>query len=59
MIVTAQQIKELRDKTGAGISDVKKAHNALTFKKGKGSEFTGWMELPGQVQDSFFQDLKK
>src|SRR3989344_6139855 len=39
--------------------DVKKAHNALTFKKGKGSEFTGWMELPGQVQDSFFQDLKK
>ena len=39
--------------------DVKKAHNALTFKKGKGSEFTGWVELPGQVKDSFFQDLKK
>ncbi len=39
--------------------DVKKAHNALTFKKGKGSEFTGWVELPGQIKDSFFKDLNK
>jgi len=36
-----------------------KAHEALTHKKGLGAEFTGWMDLPGRIENHFLSDLKK
>ena len=38
---------------------VVRAHEALQKKTGAGSEFTGWMDLPGRIEDSFLRDLKK
>lgn len=37
---------------------VSKAHADLHGKKGKGAEFTGWLELPSQIQEIFFKELQ-
>ncbi len=38
---------------------VRQAHEALENKTGAGHEFTGWMQLPGQIRDSFLIELKQ
>ena len=38
---------------------IEEARRLLLEKKGKGKEFTGWVELPSQVKDSFLNELKK
>jgi glucose-6-phosphate isomerase len=37
---------------------VKKAHEDLHQKKGKGSDFLGWVNLPSGIQDSLIGDLE-
>ncbi len=37
---------------------VREVHDALENKTGPGHEFTGWVHLPGQIQDSFLTELK-
>ncbi|MBF0522775.1 MAG: glucose-6-phosphate isomerase [Candidatus Omnitrophica bacterium] len=39
--------------------DIEKAHEALEKKTGKGSEFTGWTDLPSRIEDSFVAELEK
>ncbi len=36
---------------------IQKAHNDLENKTGKGSEFTGWLDLPSRMEDSFLDEL--
>lgn len=36
---------------------IKKAHEALANKSGEGSEFTGWVNLPSNIKDSFLDEL--
>ncbi len=36
---------------------VQKAHEDLVNKTGKGSEFTGWIDLPSRIEDSFLDEL--
>ncbi len=36
---------------------IDKAHHDLHGKKGKGSEFTGWVDLPSQIPDSLIDEL--
>lgn len=37
---------------------VLKAHEALHGKKGKGAQFTGWLELPSGIQENFLKELQ-
>ena len=39
------------------LPEVEKAHNLLTHKTGKGSEYTGWMDLPENTSDDFLEEL--
>jgi len=41
------------------IPDVQKAHEALHSRRGKGAEFTGWLDLPTRIEDKFLTDLNK
>lgn len=41
------------------LPQIKKAHEDLIGKKGQGSEFTGWIDLPSRIEDSFLNDLEK
>ncbi len=38
-------------------SEIKKAHEDLHGRKGAGSEFTGWVDLPGQITDVSTKEL--
>jgi glucose-6-phosphate isomerase len=37
---------------------VQKAHEDLTLRRGPGSEFTGWLDLPSKTEDSFLKELQ-
>jgi len=39
--------------------DVRKAHETLHSRRGKGAEFTGWLDLPSRIPDKFLSDLQK
>ncbi len=39
------------------LPNIKKAHEALENKSGKGSEYTGWLDLPQRIEDSFLDEL--
>jgi len=44
----------------AGIlHDISKAHEMLHNHRGKGAEFTGWLDLPSRIPDKFINDLQK
>ena len=36
---------------------LQKAHDELENKTGKGSEYTGWLDLPSRIEDSFLDEL--
>ena len=36
---------------------VQKAHDDLTHRQGKGSEFTGWLDLPSQTEDKLLKEI--
>ncbi len=36
---------------------IQNAHQALKNKSGKGSDFSGWLDLPKKIEDSFLQEL--
>lgn len=38
---------------------IQKAHDALENRTGKGAEFTGWLDLPQKMDDSFLDELEK
>ncbi|MCR4337438.1 MAG: glucose-6-phosphate isomerase [Candidatus Omnitrophica bacterium] len=38
---------------------VQKAHEQLHQRNGKGHEFTGWLDLPERISDSFLDELTK
>ncbi len=40
-------------------AEVEKAHTALHTKSGAGHEFTGWLNLPSQIDDKFLNELTK
>lgn len=40
------------------LPEVKKAHEQLEGKTGKGSEFMGWINLPERIKDSFLDDIE-
>lgn len=50
--VTQSDIKALNPK-------IKKAHEDLVSRKGKGGEFTGWTDLPSRIDDAFLDELVK
>jgi len=37
---------------------LKEAHEDLHAQKGKGAEFTGWLNLPSQIRENFLNDLQ-
>ncbi len=37
---------------------VKRAHEDLLSQKGKGAQFTGWLDLPSSIPDHFFKELQ-
>ncbi len=37
--------------------NIEKAHNELEQKTGKGCDFTGWLDLPNKIEDSFLDEL--
>ncbi len=39
------------------LPDVQKAHDDLTLRRGKGSEFTGWLDLPSKTEDKLLKEL--
>lgn len=39
------------------LPSIQKAHNDLQNKTGKGSEFTGWLDLPSRLEDSFLDEI--
>ena len=46
------------DKDFAGIlPQVQKAHDQLHNRTGKGSEFTGWLDLPSKTSKAFLDEL--
>ena len=48
----------VEDKDYAAIlPEIQKAHEDLENKTGKGSEFTGWLDLPRRIEDSFLNEL--
>lgn len=38
-------------------ADVKKAHEGLHNKTGKGNDFLGWVDLPSRISDGFIKEL--
>src|SRR3989338_1765108 len=36
---------------------IQKAHIDLENKTGKGAEFTGWLDLPHRIEDSYLDEL--
>ncbi len=56
-----QHLKDfIQDKELDALSPmIQRAHDDLTNKKGKGSEFAGWVDLPSRIEDSFLKDLNK
>ena len=38
---------------------VKQAHEQLHHKKGKGAEFTGWVDLPSRIPDALIADINQ
>jgi glucose-6-phosphate isomerase len=48
----------LSDKDLAGLSStVKKVHDELEQKTGKGNDFLGWLNLPSDISDTFIDEL--
>jgi len=48
----------VEDKDYAAIlPEIQKAHEELENKTGKGSEFTGWLDLPQRIEDSLLNEL--
>ena len=48
----------VEDKDYAAIlPEIQKAHEDLENKTGKGSEFTGWLDLPHRIEDSLLNEL--
>ena len=41
------------------LPEIEKAHNDLSNKTGKGSEYTGWMDLPERIEDSFLDEIQQ
>ena len=41
------------------LPQIEKAHNDLNNKTGAGSEYTGWLDLPSRIEDSFISDVEK
>ncbi len=41
----------------AMVPRLQKAHDALENKNGKGAEFTGWVDLPSRIPDTFLKEL--
>jgi glucose-6-phosphate isomerase len=41
------------------LPQIKAAHEALENKTGLGSDFTGWMDLPHRLEDSYLDELEK
>jgi len=41
------------------LPEIQKAHEALENRTGKGSEFTGWLDLPARIKDSFLDELSE
>jgi glucose-6-phosphate isomerase len=39
--------------------DIKKAHDALTNKTGRGNDFLGWLDLPSRIDDQLVAELEK
>ena len=39
------------------LPEIQKAHEDLENKTGKGSEFTGWLDLPQRIEDSLLNEL--
>ena len=39
------------------LPEIQKAHEDLENKTGKGSDFTGWLDLPQRIEDSFLDEL--
>jgi len=39
------------------LPDIKKAHDHLEKKMGKGSDYVGWVHLPSSIKDSFLKEL--
>ena len=41
------------------VPEVEKAHQKLNDKTGKGSDFTGWIDLPSKTDDAFLDEIEK
>ncbi len=41
------------------LPDIEQAHNDLLNKTGKGSEYTGWMDLPTKLDDALLDEIEK
>lgn len=41
------------------LPSLQKAHHDLVNKTGKGREFTGWMDLPSKIENSFLKELNQ
>jgi glucose-6-phosphate isomerase len=41
------------------LSHIRAAHKLLEERKGKGSEFTGWLDLPSRTEKSFLMQLER
>ena len=39
------------------LPEIQKAHDQLENRSGKGAEFTGWLDLPQRIEDSFLDEL--
>jgi len=46
--------EELKDLLPA----IKQAHEQLQNRTGKGNQFTGWMDLPQQIEESFLEEIE-
>ena len=40
------------------LPEIQKAHDALENKTGKGSDYTGWVDLPGKIDSSLLSELE-
>jgi glucose-6-phosphate isomerase len=41
------------------LPEVKKAHDALSGRSGRGGDFTGWLDLPGRTSDASLEQLMR
>lgn len=41
------------------LPEIQKAHEDLENRTGKGSEFTGWLDLPTRIEDSFLDEMSE